>query len=341
MNVNMRITAAAMLALAAAEASAVTQSTVRFGFGAPRVADPISVSETFSQQGGSASGAARASSSSLGVRAETRDNAGTEVEASYFETYTVLAPLLPTSGPYSLVFNGTVSATIQDNDFGFPTAPPRPVGADTFGNVAVGATLFDDLAQLDQAFLDATNSTAPFYTQTVGTQTQRFGVQPGAGGIVSQPVTQQQRIFSRQLLPPTVLASAGTSRTTSVLNRCGTATGASCAVSFLLPPLTGAFAGPSVFELAVGVMLAGAISGDTGFSSLDAFNSLMIESAVLVDDTTDLIVPAFIFDESGRNLTLAAAAPAGGPAVIPLPSSGWMLLAAVSMMAWRRRGAWA
>jgi hypothetical protein len=99
-----------------------------------------------------------------------------------------------------------------------------------------------------------------------------------------------------------------------------------------------------VATIGLGVAFGGAfVAEGLATSEILASNSLIVEGLYVTDGDTGDVIPMWIGGLSGVDYTLAtyrpegenpfAALPDGGPAVIPLPAAGWLLLGALAGLA--------
>ncbi|MEO0762649.1 MAG: hypothetical protein AAFZ09_12705 [Pseudomonadota bacterium] len=316
---------AAVLALATTEAAAVTVAAAGFreratGNVTTRISQPVSIQRDFNQQGDPVFAQARADANGLGIFLEAQRFQISRVDASFFDTLTVVTALNQTAE--SLAFVGSLTGRIESTE---PDGSPTPVGDGTGGDGVLGAAFFRDPADLQQAVDDADNGRGFYFEADAGP----------LGSSTSPAVTFGPRTPFIRTQP--VTGTRGVTTGANVRALCQGSVGSPCARVFPSPTVS-----YQVTTLGLGIVMTGRNAGDNGGGPVlvDAFSSLDFEGFVALDAEGNPI-PAEIFGESGRFYTVEgfgleeSAAP-----VIPVPPALPLLAGAlVSLAALRARRA--
>ena len=295
----------------ASPALAATVASTQFGISGPRIADPVSVDETFGAFGDPARGRGRADAASLGVRLEVDPfNAGI-VDAAVFEQLFFLIPVgrpsIAPPQPASVALSGRLTGTIEEIDPA--TGLPRPAGQSTGGNLQIGVAPFRSEAERAAARQRQAAGPDDFSTDLTGA----IG---GGAGVTFGVTPATSPVFTP--MPTAEVCDAV------------------CQDFIRNNPVTSGVASPGaasgVFSL--GFTLVASSDGDSlGAATLDALASLEIDGLILLDAAGDP-VPAFIVSET-RDYTVAAFAP--GVASIPLPAAAPLFVAGLAALGLLRR----
>lgn len=342
---------AATVLAAPAGAATVTGPFVDFaaeytlGFADPAFTQPVRANTAFNDSRTVVSGGVEFRGAARGAIVNGRPELGFSISAGpvvgarasasvgFFDGLLLATPVEPRDLPSSLVFNlvTTFSGTV-----------------DGIGRVGAATTITADRDRLDRALADA-RSTANIFRQTTAATTSAFNrtltfqVEPANSPGLVEDLRSGTVLTEQELNRRRREARARQARAIEECVAAARAANSHCAVGLAAP--TAIWEPLAVSTVGLGVAFGGFINDQANLeiapeASIDAFNSLTLDGIYITNPDNGAVIPFWIAGFSGLDYTLAEFRPTGenpfaldGPAVIPLPAAGWLLIGALAGLA--------